>query len=147
AAVKVMRRLSRDLCARLRAHYLEVAAAEPSDGAAQGVAEGPDLAQPPRRSGPDVLPRLQTLRTLPVFCAFDALELEALLASMRVLEVARGGTLFAVDNAAEACFITVRGAIQLTVAPGRGIEPVATLGPGRLFGHLELIDAGRRAVG
>jgi CRP-like cAMP-binding protein len=146
AAIKVMRQLSPQVCARLRMHYREIAGLTPRNvPPCQALSAA---FAPPRTStaSTSALLRPERLRELPAFRAFEHAEIEELLRMTRVLEVDRGIEIFAEDAAAGDCFIIVRGAIQQVVTQDEAIECVATLGPGRMFGHLELIDGGPRVV-
>ena len=77
---------------------------------------------------------------LPFFEGFDADETNELLASAKVLELARGAWLFAQGQPAPACFLVLRGAAEVfTQARGRE-RRVAIAGPGELVGYMATLD-------
>jgi len=61
-------------------------------------------------------------------------------------EVARGATLFAAGQPAQACYLVVRGALEV-VAIDKNIERrIAVAGPGELVGYLALLERGVHAA-
>jgi CRP-like cAMP-binding protein len=77
---------------------------------------------------------------LPFFEGFDADETEELIASAKVLELARGAWLFAQGQPAPTCFLLLRGAAEVfTQAKGRE-RRVAIAGPGELVGYMATLD-------
>src|SRR5256885_15407848 len=76
------------------------------------------------------------LPLLPIFERFDAYEVEQLLSISSVLEVPRGSWLFGTGSAANACFLVVRGAVEV-ISKLQDLERrVALAGPGELVGYL-----------
>ena len=80
------------------------------------------------------------LPALPFFDGFDADETQQLIASTPVLELPRGTWLFARGHAASACFMVLRGAVEVfTQADGRE-RRMAIAGPGELVGYLAALE-------
>ena len=89
------------------------------------------------------------LPVLPLFAAWAPADIEQLLAHTRPQSVARGQVLFYEGAPAAACFITLRGAVEITavtayadrdgaVAPC--LRRLAILGPGQLLGYRGVLD-------
>lgn len=79
------------------------------------------------------------LPVLPFFAGFDAFEIDETVAGARVIELPRGAWLFCAGASAAACFLVVRGAVEVfTRANGRQ-RRVAIAGPGELVGYLGLL--------
>ncbi len=90
------------------------------------------------------------LPILPFFAGFSAEEIDAIVAPLKVLEVARGQWLFGPGQAAGACYLVVRGAIEASAAIDGRERRMALLGPGALVGFLSVLrgtphGAGARA--
>jgi CRP-like cAMP-binding protein len=86
------------------------------------------------------------LPILPFFEGFDDFEIEELVAAAGVLELPRGAWLFAAGLPAEACFLVVRGAVEVfTRADGRD-RRVAIAGPGELVGYMGVLRAAPHAA-
>ena len=80
------------------------------------------------------------LPLLPVFERFDAYEVEQLLSISNVLELPRGSWLFGTGSAANACFLVVRGAVEV-ISKLQDLERrVALAGPGELVGYLAVLE-------
>lgn len=143
AAFKVLLRLSLQLCARLR---------RVSEGVAATLAEGPDAAPGAATPPPEGQPTRcsaecrRLLPILPFFQGFAAEEIDELAARSLQWSLPRGHVLFVEGEPAASCFITVRGAVQVSVQRGDERSRLALLGPGRLFGELPLLDGGPRSA-
>jgi CRP-like cAMP-binding protein len=86
-------------------------------------------------------------RVLPCFRRLTDRELADLVPRLRRREVARGTPIYAEGEAASACYFVLRGAVELAL-PDRGAGGrIALLGPGRAFGHLDVLDDQPRAFG
>jgi len=86
------------------------------------------------------------LRLLPFFERFDAYELEGLLSISNVLEMPRGDWLFAAGSRADACFLVLRGAVEV-ISKFRDLERrMALAGPGELVGYLAVLDGSAHAA-
>ncbi len=84
---------------------------------------------------------LPFLRGLPWLGAFDEQA-----PPPRLWRLERGATLFSEGDRADSAFVVVRGAIEVTRERGDRRVRLATVGPGRLFGELSLIDGGPRTA-
>ncbi len=81
------------------------------------------------------------LPVLPFFEGFDAYEIDELVTRCRPLELERGAWLFAPGGPAVACFIVVRGAIEIFSFANGLQRRVALAGPGELVGYLAILEA------
>jgi CRP-like cAMP-binding protein len=80
------------------------------------------------------------LPLLSFFEGFDAQEIEELVARSRAYEAPRGAWLFAPGEPASACFIVVRGAVELFSRNGNLERRVAVAGPGEIVGYLAILE-------
>ena len=87
------------------------------------------------------------LPVLPLFRDWNEDEIDDFANRAAVLTLKRGEPLFYEGTAARACYITVRGAIDIAVpvraqggATPTHLRRLAVLGPGQLIGHRSLID-------
>jgi len=80
------------------------------------------------------------LPVLRFFEGFDEPEIADLLAPARAFELDRGASLFRQDEAPDACFLVVRGAVEIHSALGRLERRVALAGPGELVGYLAVLE-------
>jgi selenocysteine lyase/cysteine desulfurase/CRP-like cAMP-binding protein len=142
-AFKVLRRLAAVVCRRLRAISVELAGTLGPERAAPRPPPGPPLdlglAPPPA----DLRERLAPL---PFFHGLSADELAALVPALRVWELRPNQVLFTEGDAADSCFVIVRGAIEVSVERGERHHRLAVVGPGKLFGEIPLIDRGPRSA-
>ena len=76
---------------------------------------------------------------LAAFEAFDAAETEEILAVSSLLELPRGHALFYSGHASAACFIVIRGAVEIITSGLR----MAVLGPGQMIGYMSALEKGR----
>jgi CRP-like cAMP-binding protein len=143
AASKVLRRLALLLCGRLRrvSQDLVSALGACSVQTARSVTPPPE-GQP---TGPTEACRA-ALPILPFFREFTAAEIEAFAACTVQWSLPRGHVLFIEGDPAASCFVTVRGAVQISVQRGERGSRLVLLGPGRLFGELALLDGGPRSA-
>ena len=86
------------------------------------------------------------LSILPFFEGFDEQETDELVAGAQAIELQRGAWVFAAGLPAEACFLVVRGAIEVftrtnvDAARGGGLDRrVAIAGPGEIVGFMGLL--------
>jgi CRP-like cAMP-binding protein len=82
---------------------------------------------------------------LPFFEGFDEQETEELVSAGQVLELPRGAWVFAAGLAAEACFLVVRGAIEVFTRTSGLDRRVAIAGPGELVGFMGVLRGARHA--
>jgi selenocysteine lyase/cysteine desulfurase/CRP-like cAMP-binding protein len=88
-----------------------------------------------------VADELSFLRRLPWYEAFAEQS-----SVPRLWRLEGGATLFAEGDPAESAFVVVRGAIEIRRDRDERRLRLATVGPGRLFGELSLIDGGPRTA-
>lgn len=81
------------------------------------------------------------LPVLPFFEGFDEQEIDEVAAAGRVLELRRGAWIFAAGLPAEACYIVIRGAVEIFTRSGDRQRRVAIAGPGELVGFVALLRA------
>ena len=92
------------------------------------------------------MPRADELAHVPFFSAFEPEEREELARRMTCREISRGDVLFEEGDAADSCFVVARGAVEVRVNRRNVSERVALLGPGKMVGHLALIDPAPRSA-
>ena len=80
------------------------------------------------------------LPVLRFFEGFDDYEIEELVAPARAFALERGAWLFAAGQSADACFLVVRGALEIISSKNRVERRVALAGPGELVGYLAVLD-------
>jgi CRP/FNR family cyclic AMP-dependent transcriptional regulator len=79
---------------------------------------------------------------LPLFEGFDADELGEIVKVSAVLELPRGHAVSAAGQASSACFIVVRGAVEVIARHGERERRMAILGPGQLLGYMSVLERG-----
>lgn len=137
AALEVQREITRVLAGKLRAlnaRVREHPAAE--DRPAHDV---PSRVQLSFENSPSFAWRA-FLPVLRFFEGFDDDGIEALVAPARAFELERGGWLFAAGQPADACFLVVRGALEIISTKGKVERRIALAGPGELVGYLAVLD-------
>ena len=60
----------------------------------------------------------------------------------RILELPRGQEIFSAGQASTACFIVVRGAVQVRAQHEKRERRMAVLGPGQLLGYMSALEMG-----
>lgn len=141
AVFKVQRCITLTLCQRLRALNARIVASSvPGNGSlppqtAVAVAQTP-LGQ---RTG-CAFDYRAFLPILPVFQRFSTEDIDELAAQATVFDLPRKQTIFNEGDTSLACYIVVRGAIEITAAADGQRRRIGILGPGRLCGVLALID-------
>ena len=144
AALETQRMITRTLADRLRAlneRFREYPAVE--DRPASGPLPASDpLAGVPRASRASFDWRAY-LPVLPFFEGFDADEIDEVAAVGKVLELPRGAWIFASGLKADACYIVLRGAVEIFTRTAKGgvakERRVAIAGPGELVGFVALL--------
>lgn len=86
------------------------------------------------------------LPILPFFDGFDAAEIDELVAGAQAYEAGRGHMLFRPGEAADACWLVVRGAVEVFVSDARLQRRIAIAGPGELVGYLAALERARHAA-
>jgi CRP-like cAMP-binding protein len=137
AAFAIQNRIILTLCERLRRLNEKVVASDGGGKTAPPLAPAGDA--PPRRGRCDFDWRA-FLPILPLFRRFSAPDLADLAATGEVLELERGQPLFRDGEAPEACYVVVRGALEITGARNGYRHRIGVLGPGRLCGILAMIE-------
>jgi len=82
---------------------------------------------------------------LPFFEGFDADEMDELVSLGKVLELSRGAWAFTAGSQATACYLVVRGALEIFTRSGKTERRVAIAGPGELVGFMAVITGAARA--
>ena len=136
AALKVLVRLARLLCGRLRARTQTITGPAPD-----GKGAGPEVFG---EAQPVPAEMLGELRSLEFFRAMTDDELRVLVGCMRVWEIPRGRRIYAAGLPGTSCCVIVRGAVEVSVARGERRQQLAVVGPGKMFGIVSLIDRGPR---
>lgn len=139
-ALEIQRTLARNLADKLHALNAKIAghpASEdsPDDGA---VPQGDPLAGIVRSKEASFDWRA-FLPVLPFFDGFDAFEIDEMVASASVLELPRDAWLFAAGQPAQACYLVVRGAVEVFTRAGGRRRRVAIAGPGELVGYMSAL--------
>ena len=140
AALRVQHALTLVLSDKLRqlnAKVLEIASAE--DRPSKSGSEHDPLAKAKRvkTASFDFKPFLPHL---PVFEGFDAAEIEEILSASNLLELPRGHAVFVAGQPSEACFIVVRGAVEVRAQHAKRERRMAVLGPGQLLGYMSALE-------
>ena len=78
---------------------------------------------------------------------FSAAELDALAAFMETREIGKGSVLFVEGDQTDQMYLVIAGSVNvLKGAPDHAVKFLATLGPGKTFGEMALIDAEPRSA-
>jgi CRP-like cAMP-binding protein len=85
------------------------------------------------------------LPVLPFFEGFDVEETDEFAAAGQLIELARGAWVFAAGAKARACYLVVRGALELFTRIDDRDRRVAVAGPGELVGFMAVINDAARA--
>jgi len=143
AGLGIQRAITAALAARLRALNEQVSAhpAEEDRPAGATPRDRIDLKFPQKIS----FDWRAFLPVLPFFEGFHAGEIDALASAGRVAEIERGAGVFAAGAAASACYLVLRGALEIFTTNGKTERRVAIAGPGELVGFMAVINAAPRA--
>jgi len=134
-ALALQREITRSLAARLRALNAKVREHPAAE-------DGSLLAASRSGRSPPGFEWRSFLPILPFFEGFDADALEELAAGCPAFEAERGAGLFGAGDAADACFLVVRGAVEI----GQEKRRISIAGPGELVGYMAVIDGARHAA-
>ena len=140
-ALKVLLRLARLLCARLRLRTAAITGTttETIGDVSPEVFDGPQPAEPVQ---------LRDLRVLEFFRELGDAELATLLAAMRRWQIPRGRRVTTAGTPGSSACVIVSGAVELSVQRGQRRQQLAVVGPGKMFGMVSMIDGGpRRTTG
>jgi selenocysteine lyase/cysteine desulfurase/CRP-like cAMP-binding protein len=136
-AHKVLDRLARELCARVRAVTATVAdGGEPPPG---GVPVSPRWRAP----APE---RLALLRSCTFFAGFHDEHLRGVLERMRERVLADREIVFAAGAPGDALYVVAEGTVEVTLQRGARRVRLGVLGPGKVFGEVALVDGGPRSA-
>jgi CRP-like cAMP-binding protein len=139
---EIGRRLGRLAVGRLREQYARLAAHVGDDPrtVASARPSSLDLAGPVLALDPEP-GELDYMATILFFSAFERDDLEALVAGLRRLEAPRGADLVLTGEQPPALLAVLRGAVETTIRRGGAAGRARLAGPGRLVGHLGVLDA------
>jgi CRP-like cAMP-binding protein len=142
AALEVQRALTGVLATKLRVLNAKVRSFPSAEDREPRETPRADLskAAPPDFDWRAFLPLLRFFET------FDRAEIDEVVALARPLELARGAWIFAAGEPAGACFLVVRGAVEVLSRNGRMERRVAIAGPGELVGYLAALDRAPHAA-
>jgi CRP-like cAMP-binding protein len=152
AALRVQHAVTLVLSAKLRALNAKVlsAAAAPGDKAGDKSGTDPDSGGDPlsgakrfKQASFDVRP---FLTLLPAFEGFEPVEIEQIVASGNLLELPRGHGVFRAGQPSGACFIVLRGAVEIRGRHARRERRMAVLGPGQLLGYMSALEHGAHSA-
>ena len=133
AALEVQRKITQVLAAKLRALNAKVRSHPAAEDKPAVQGRKTQFEKP----GFDWRPFLAILP----FCeGFEAYEIDELVARCRAIELARGSLLFSAGEPADACYIVVRGALELFFRNGTLERRFALAGPGEIVGYLALLE-------
>lgn len=140
AALRVQHALTLVLSDKLRqlnAKVLEVPAAEDRPA---GKSNGADPLAGVKRVKQAAFDYKPFLPLLPIFEGFDRAEIDEIVRVSTLLELARGQGVFAVGQPSTACFIVVRGAVEIIARHEKRERRMAVLGPGQLLGYMSALE-------
>ena len=140
AALRVQHALTLVLSDKLRqlnAKVLGVPAGEDRPARKSNGADPLAGAKRPKKAGFDFRPFLPTL---PIFEGFDSAEIDDIVAAANILELPRGQMVFSAGQASAACFIVVRGAVEIRARQEERERRMAVLGPGQLLGYMSVLE-------
>ncbi len=144
AAFTIQSRIMLTLCQRLRELNSKIVAHDAAGNAAPAMdAKG---ATPPRSNSVSFDWR-NFLPLLPLFRRCGPAEIEQFVGIAKVMELARGHALFRQGDVSTACYLVVRGAIEIAGARNGQRHRIGILGPGRLCGTLALIEGQPHSMG
>jgi CRP-like cAMP-binding protein len=140
AALRVQHALILTLSDKLRAlnsKVLEVAAAEDKPRKSGSEHEPLATAKRLKKASFDFKPFLPHL---PIFEGFTAAEIAEVLDAANALELPRGHAVFSAGQPSDACFIVVRGAVEIRAQHAKRERRMAVLGPGQLLGYMSALE-------
>jgi len=143
AALRIQHAVTLALSDKLRAlnaKVLEVAA--PEDKPKSGTDHDSDPLAKVKRLKQASFDFKPFLPRLPFFEGFDQSELAEILSISSVLELPRGHAVFNSGQPSSACFIVVRGAVEIRAQHARRERRIAVLGPGQLLGYMSALERG-----
>jgi CRP-like cAMP-binding protein len=139
-AFTIKRRIAELACERLRKRYAALAQSLGEGQAPEPAGENLPLDPAPEALESVARPSLDYLRRLPFFRAFDRPQVLEILDSGRLAFLPVRHLVLGEGAAANACYVTVDGAVEEVIRRGRRAIRVGLAGPGRAFGYVGLID-------
>ena len=133
-ALALRRRICAVACTRLRDRYQQLASSLPP-GLPHGASEPPTAAELTESAPPD-----DYLGNLAFFRDFAADHLRSLVERSQLFMVPRRRVLEHEGDAPRGCYITLNGAVEMTIERGQHRIPIGLAGPGRAFSYVGLID-------
>jgi CRP-like cAMP-binding protein len=143
AALRIQHAVTLALSDKLRAlnaKVLEVAA--PGDTPKSGTGHDADPLAKVKRVKEASFDLKPFLSHLPFFEGFGPGETAEILEIAHVLELSRGHAVFNHGQPSTACFIVVRGAVEIRAQHARRERRIAVLGPGQLLGYMSALEKG-----
>jgi CRP-like cAMP-binding protein len=134
SALALRRRICAVACTRLRDRYQQLANSLPS-GLPPGTSEPPTAAQLTKSAPPD-----DYLSNLAFFRDFAADQLRSLVERSQLFMIPRRRVLEYEGDASRGCYVTLNGAVEMTIERGQHRIPIGLAGPGRAFSYVGLID-------
>ena len=86
------------------------------------------------------------IRGLPLLRSLDDGEIDTLVMNLVERRLKIGEQIFSEGDRGDACYFIVRGSLSVSIERNGGRHDLATLGAGQIFGHLALLDRGRRSA-
>ena len=133
-ALALRRRICAVACTRLRDRYQQLANSLPP-GLPLGASEPPTAAELTESAPPD-----DYLSNLAFFRDFAADHLRSIVEHSQLFMVPRRRVLEHEGDAPHGCYVTLNGAVEMTIERGRDRIPIGLAGPGRAFSYVGLID-------
>jgi CRP-like cAMP-binding protein len=133
-ALAFRRRICVVACTRLRDRYRQLANSL-APGAPSGASEPPTAAQLTESAPPE-----DYLSNLAFFRGFAADHLRSLVERSQLFMISRRRVLEHEGDAPRGCYVTLNGAVEMTIERGRQRIPIGFAGPGRAFSYVGLID-------
>lgn len=146
AAFTIQSRITLTLCQRLRELNAKIVAHDAS-GSAPPVMDTQGAAVAPLRSDSFSFDWRRFLPLLPLFRRCSSAEIDQFVGMAQAVEFSRGHVLFRQGDASTACYLVVRGAIEIAGARNGQRHRIGILGPGRLCGTLAMIEGQLHSMG
>jgi CRP-like cAMP-binding protein len=141
AALKVQEAITLNLCAKLTTLNARVLACPaPEDLPFSPVPTAIDPLAGNERTRDAAFAWRSFLPVLPMFRGADPEEIAEIADAARVIELPRGEAIFYEGQSADACFITVRGAVEVSAPAAGKLRRLAVLGPGQMLGYRSMLD-------
>ena len=143
AALRVQHALTLAISDKLRqlnAQVLEAPSGEDKPARRANRADGADPLAGVKRTKDASFNYRLFLPHLPLFEGFASSEIEEIVGVAGVLELARGQKIFCAGQASSACFIVVRGAVEIRAQHEKRERRMAVLGPGQLLGYMSALE-------